>query len=222
MEYYGEKPKKFTKEWWPYFWDYYKWHTIVIVATVLAVVVTVVQVKSQEKYDASLVTVGKIVFTDEVRDQVKSKIDMAIDDVDENGTKSVLIEQLPFSMDDEDAQYASAMLMKYELKLQTDESFAFLCDKEQMERTLSGSETAECFAPLDEWLTEDVNEEDIYTFNGKAYAVNLKNSKILNDAGMNGDNFYAVLRYNYKPQEPELEKQFANAKKILNELVKSE
>ena len=29
-EKYGVKPKIFTKEWWPYFWKYYKWHTIAI------------------------------------------------------------------------------------------------------------------------------------------------------------------------------------------------
>lgn len=221
MEYYGEKPKKFTKEWWPYFWDYYKWHTIVAVAIVLSVVITVVQVKTAEKYDCSLVTAGKIVFTDETRDKLKESLDKIIDDTDENGTKSVLIEQLAFSLDDEDAQYAGAMQTKFDLKMQTDETFAFVIDREQLERSLSSSELEGCFASVDEWLTEEINEADIYEYEGRAFAVNLKNSKLLKDLGINGENAYAVLRYNYKPEKENLEKEFANAKKILNELVKT-
>lgn len=221
MEYYGEKPKKFTKEWWPYFWDYYKWHTIVAVAIVLSVVITVVQVKTAEKYDCSLVTAGKIVFTDETRDKLKESLDKIIDDTDENGTKSVLIEQLAFSLDDEDAQYAGAMQTKFDLKMQTDETFAFVIDQEQLERSLSSSELEGCFASVDEWLTEEINEADIYEYEGRAFAVNLKNSKLLKDLGINGENAYAVLRYNYKPEKENLEKEFANAKKILNELVKT-
>lgn len=221
MEYYGEKPKKFTKEWWPYFWDYYKWHTIVIVAIVLSVAVTVVQVKNAEKYDCSLVTAGKIVFTDETKDKLKESIDKIIDDADGNGTKSVLIEQLAFSLDDEDAQYAAAMQTKFDLKMQTDETFAFVIDQEQLERCVSSSELDGCFASVDEWLTEKIDKADIYEYEGRAFAVNLKNSAILKELGINGENAYALLRYNYKPEKENLEKEFANAKKILNELVKT-
>lgn len=221
MEYYGEKPKKFTKEWWPYFWDYYKWHTIVVVAVIFAIVITVAQVRSQEKYDASLVTAGKILYTDEAKTKLKSNLDKIINDVDDNGTKSVIIEQLAFSLDDEDAQYAGAMQTKFDLKMQTDETFAFVVDKEQLERSFSMTELEGCFAKVDEWLTESIDETDIYKCDGVGYAVNLKNSKLLKDLGINGENAYAFLRYNYKTDKPELEKQYENAKMILNELVKS-
>ena len=222
MEYYGEKPKRFTKKWWQYFWDYYKWHTIAIVFVIVCVVVTVIEVKTQEKYDGSLVTVGRVVLIDELSDKLEKNIEEAIDDIDQNGEKSILIERLMFSDDDEDVQYSAAMKMKYELKLQTDESFAFIIDKTQLERSLKNSETQGCFATVSEWLTEDVTQEDLFEYNGKAYAVNLQNSKILKDLGLNGQDVYAVLRYNYKPDDEQLNKEFENAKKILNALSKSE
>ena len=39
-EKYGEVPPKFTKKWWEYFWDYYKWHVIITVVAVLIASVT--------------------------------------------------------------------------------------------------------------------------------------------------------------------------------------
>ena len=222
MEYYGEKPKKFTKEWWPYFWDYYKWHTIAIIFVVVSVVWTAVDIITQEKYDGSLVTVGEVVLTDELSDELKKNVSVAVDDIDGNGTKSVLVEQLAFSDNDVDVQYSSAMKMKYELKLQTDESFAFIMDKTQLERSLSSSDTQGCFATVTEWLTEDINKEDMFEYDKKPYAVSLKNSKLFKDMGLNGENVYAVLRYNYKSDKEELNSQFENAKKILNALLKSE
>lgn len=222
MEYYGEKPKRFTKKWWQYFWDYYKWHTIAIVFVIVCVVVTVVEVKTQEKYDGSLVTVGRVVLTDELSDKLEENIEEAIDDIDQNGEKSILVEQLTFSDDDADVQYSSAMKMKYDLKLQTDESFAFIMDKTQLERSLASPDTDGCFATVTEWLEESVEEDDIFMYDKKPYAVNLKNSKLLKDMGLNGESVYAVLRYNYKPDKEELKLQFENAKKILNALSKSE
>ena len=220
MEYYGEKPKRFTKKWWQYFWDYYKWHTIAIVFVIVCVVVTVIEVKTQEKYDGSLVTVGRVVLIDELSDKLEENIEEAIDDIDQNGEKSILIERLMFSDDDEDVQYSAAMKMKYELKLQTDESFAFIMDEKLMEQTISNPETDGCFATVTEWLFEDINEDNIYYLNEKPYAIKLADSKILKDMGISGDSFYAVLKYNYDEKDEELNKQFENAKKILNAVVK--
>ena len=43
-EKYGTIPKRFTPEWWEYFWMYYKVHTIAITLVILAVAITVYQV----------------------------------------------------------------------------------------------------------------------------------------------------------------------------------
>jgi len=220
MEYYGPKPKKFTKEWWPYFWDYYKWHTIAVVAAVIAIVTTVVQVMNQEKYDGSFVCAGNIAFPQEYGQKLEEYIEKSVDDLNSNGEKSILFEQITFSEDDVDAQYSAAMRMKFDIKLQTNESFAFIMDEKLMEQTISNPETDGCFATVTEWLFEDINEDNIYYLNEKPYAIKLADSKILKDMGISGDSFYAVLKYNYDEKDEELNKQFENAKKILNAVVK--
>ncbi len=222
MEYYGPKPEKFTKKWWEYFWDYYKWHTIVIIAVIIAIITTVVQVLNQEKYDGSLVCAGNVAFPMQYEQMITEHIKEACDDIDADGEKNVLIEQLTFSKDDVDAQYSAAMRTKFDLKLQTNESFAFIMDKELLEQSLTNEQLEGCFAPLDEWLLEDISEENIYSLKGVPYAVKLADSKLLGDMGISGDYFYIVLRYNYDTNDAELEKQFENAKKMLNSIVRED
>ena len=53
-EKYGEVPPKFTKKWWEYFWDYYKWHVIITVVAVLIASVTIVQCATRPKYECCL------------------------------------------------------------------------------------------------------------------------------------------------------------------------
>ena len=54
-EKYGEVPPKFTKKWWEYFWDYYKWHVIITVVAVLIASVTIVQCATSEiRYECCL------------------------------------------------------------------------------------------------------------------------------------------------------------------------
>ena len=64
-EVYGEKPKKFTKKWWPYFWMYYKWHTISIVAIAVVIISTVMQCVTAEKYDLILTYLGRLHISQE-------------------------------------------------------------------------------------------------------------------------------------------------------------
>ena len=220
MEYYGPKPEKFTKKWWEYFWDYYKWHTIAVVAAILAIITTIVQVVNQTKYDCSLVCAGNVAFPMEFEEKFVTHIEKAVDDLDGDGEKNVLLEQLVFSKDDVDAQYSAAMRTKFDLKFQTNESFAFIMDEELLEQSLTNEQLEGCFVPLNEWLLEDISEESIYSINDIPYAVKLAGSKLLKDVGFSTNNFYAVLRYNYDEKNEEYIKQFENAKKMLNAVVK--
>ena len=220
MEYYGPKPEKFTKKWWEYFWDYYKWHTIAVVAIIIAVVTTIVQVSNQTKYDGSFVCAGNVAFPLEFEEKFVSHIKTAVDDLDGDGEKNVLLEQLTFSKDDTDAQYLAAMRTKFDLKLQTNESFAFIMDEELLTQSLTNDALEGCFVPLNEWLLEDISEESIYSINDIPYAVKLTDSKLLKEVGFPTNNFYAVLRYNYDEKNEEYIKQFENAKKMLNAVAK--
>ena len=57
-EVYGVKPKKFTKEWWPYYWMYYKWHTIIIGFFSITTIISAVQCAMKEHYDLNVVYAG--------------------------------------------------------------------------------------------------------------------------------------------------------------------
>ena len=218
MEYYGPKPKKFTKEWWPYFWDYYKWHTIAVVAAIVAIVATVVQVATQKKYDGNLVVAGNVAFPYEYGEKLETALNNASDDIDANGEKAILVETVTFSSEDIDAQMAGALRQKYDIKLSTDESFAFIMDKELLKQTVESETTGECIVPVSQWLTEKVSEENIYILNGKGYAVNLSDSKILSEIGLPDYEVYAVLKHIYNPEDEKMMKEFENAKKLLNAL----
>lgn len=64
-EKYGTIPKRFTKDWWSYFWDYYKVHTLVTVGIIAAIIITIIQVRSTPKYDLYVTYVGDMYLTDE-------------------------------------------------------------------------------------------------------------------------------------------------------------
>lgn len=73
-EFYGEKPKRFSREWWPYFWLYYKWHTIGIAVALLIITTTVVDIINRERYDLEIVYLGSQHIAEESLDKlIKTK-----------------------------------------------------------------------------------------------------------------------------------------------------
>ena len=82
-EKYGEVPPKFTKKWWEYFWDYYKWHVIITVVAVLIASVTIVQCATRPKYDMNVVYAGHMNYSEEEIDGFKRvAYDMNINSID--------------------------------------------------------------------------------------------------------------------------------------------
>ena len=73
-EKYGEVPPKFTKKWWEYFWDYYKWHVIITVVAVLIASVTIVQCATRQKYDMNVVYAGHMNYSEEEINKLKEII----------------------------------------------------------------------------------------------------------------------------------------------------
>ena len=96
-EKYGEVPPKFTKKWWEYFWDYYKWHVIITVVAVLIASVTIVQCATRPKYDMNVVYAGHMNYSEEEINKLKEIISERISDIDGNGENSVLLSTLVFA-----------------------------------------------------------------------------------------------------------------------------
>ena len=72
-EKYGTIPPKFTREWWKYFWDYYKVHTIVTVILVAAVALTVYSKATAPKYDLTLCYAGASVLNEQTEEAIRKE-----------------------------------------------------------------------------------------------------------------------------------------------------
>lgn len=177
-EKYGTIPKRFTKAWWEYFWDYYKIHTIVIALIIIAVAFTVYQVKTTPKYDLNLSYAGEMYLSDEMVSAIQNKLSEVIDDLDGNGEKKVGINQFVFTQNDEDVQFTQAMITKLQLEFVTDESMLFVYSEDKAKFLFENESLTGAFLPVSQWLDEDIDVENkiLYSYGGEDYGVALFDS----------------------------------------------
>lgn len=216
-EVYGVKPKKFTREWWPYFWLYYKWHTVITAVVCLFFAVGITQCAKSEKYDAVIVYSGVRVISEEDAENFEKIMSECVDDIDGNGEKSVFLEQLNVSEQSTDMQYDSAMKIKLLLEMQSGEVFLYIMDKAGMSEILDNSEVNGAFVPVEEWAASDIDEDCLYEADGVKRAVSLKNSTALAEAGIKCDDLYMFIMEKTDDKSAQL---YENDVRIANALLK--
>ena len=219
-EKYGVVPKRFTREWWDYFWMYYKWHTIAVVFIVIAVTVTVVQKINAPKYDLTLTYAGTGYISEQSSDKLQKSLSPLCDDVDGNGKKQLSFLQINLSEDSKDAQYNMAMSMKLQLSLSEDETYIFIMD-ENLVKTYSGDdEQSGVFAPVKDWLKADVAEDKLYAANSGGYvAVKLDGNKYLENAGIDTNGKYLVMRFYPREDQEKQVNGYNAAAKLANKIL---
>lgn len=219
-EKYGVVPKRFTREWWDYFWMYYKWHTIAVVFIVIAVTVTVVQKINAPKYDLTLTYAGTGYISEQSSDKLQKSLSPLCDDVDGNGKKQLSFLQINLSKDSKDAQYNMAMSMKLQLSLSEDETYIFIMD-ENLVKTYSGDdEQSGVFAPVKDWLKADVTEDKLYAANSGEYvAVKLDGNKYLENAGIDTNGKYLVMRFYPREDQEKQVNGYKAAAKLANKIL---
>lgn len=219
-EKYGVVPKRFTREWWDYFWMYYKWHTIAVVFIVIAVTVTVVQKINAPKYDLTLTYAGTGYISEQSSDKLQKSLSPLCDDVDGNGKKQLSFLQINLSKDSKDAQYNMAMSMKLQLSLSEDETYIFIMD-ENLVKTYSGDdEQSGVFAPVKDWLKADVTEDKLYAANSGEYvAVKLDGNKYLENAGIDTNGKYLVMRFYPREDQEKQVNGYNAAAKLANKIL---
>jgi len=206
-EKYGTVPKRFTSDWWEYFWMYYKWHTIATVFVVLLIAITIYQNITAPKYDLTLTYAGPIAFAEKTSQKIEEGLSPLCKDVDENGETSVAFSPLHISMDLADAEYTMAMNTKLQLAFAEDETYLFILDKENAQR-YQGEDADDCvFAPLSDWLSTEVSENAVFSAHGKGYGVAVSECKFFNDLGIDLKDHYIFMRY--YPRKDQLKKQLA-------------
>ena len=178
MEVYGEKPKRFTKEWREYFWDYYKWHTIGTIVVLLLIISTITECANKKHYDLQIDYISETGMTMQTQDQLVSLMEKNIDDVTENGKVEAFLNYLDMNKDT-DPQYVQAMATKFAVEMGTTEAFVFLVSKDYVEQL-----EAEMFLEAKEWCDAEPYKD---------YFISLADCSALKDIGVNTDDLYVCV-----------------------------
>ena len=193
-EKYGTIPKRFTKDWWAYFWDYYKVHTLVVAGIIAAIIITVVQVRSAPKYDLYVTYVGDMYLSEEKAAELTNKLSEQIDDIDGDGKKSVGINQYIFSEDDvkNNPQYFQAIVTKVQLTFLNDDSMLFIFNDKNSNYLFQTDSLEGAFTPASEWADiSGIDKDKLFAASGSVYGVALSDSVF--DPGVN-ETLYATVR----------------------------
>lgn len=221
MEKYGVVPPKFTKEWWPYFWEYYKVHTIATVAAVALIGTSVVQCVNQPKYDLNMTYVNPALINEEMQNSFTANISESIDEITDDEEKLTFIQTLPLASVEVEDEQAYAMLTKLSLELQAGESFLFVVNEEFANHLSNTEGYTGCFLNLaDAGL--DINEEDMYKANdGNTYAIKLPESNTLSNSGIYTKNLYIMVKnlYEREQEDEKLSKMYDNSLKALQTII---
>ena len=199
-EKYGEVPPKFTKKWWEYFWDYYKWHVIITVVAVLIASVTIVQCATRPKYDMNVVYAGHMNYSEEEINKLKEIISERISDIDGNGENSALLSTLVFADNAGSEEYDYAIQTKLDSTFTDDCSFIYLMDKANVDAQMQKEVVDQIYDCTDSFI-DSSSDKVVKAADGKGYAVNLKDSRLLKDNGIYCDDLYILIRRNYKDDE---------------------
>ena len=194
MEKYGTIPKRFTKDWWAYFWDYYKIHTIATGVVVVLVGTTGYQCATQTKYDLSVSYVGTQVITPEMESALVETLAGMTDETTGNNNKDVFLLQYNLSGGEEaaNAEYEYAMSMKLAAEMQAGEADIYIASGSGLD-TLKGY--GECFMDISAYAGGDVADDMlIKDENGRPFAVSLKGNSYFADAGIDSSDMYIAVR----------------------------
>lgn len=194
MEKYGTIPPKFTKKWWEYFWEYYKWHVIVTAALVTMASITTYQVLNQPKYDAVVTYIGEVNnYTQTTENDVANAMKEYVADMDGNGKNDVKFQILAMPDSEkavENVQYTAALETKKITELQMGEGFAFIVDKTQVDYLYSADLVEGVFLKTSAWADSEIlnnSETD-------EYFVKLSDNKFFKQCGFETDDIYIGIR----------------------------
>ena len=204
-EKYGTIPKKFTKEWWDYFWTYYKWHTIIIAFIICAIAGTVYSKMTAEKFDITLTYAGSGSVSQEASENIEEMLSPLCTDVDKNGKPNLFFQQLNLGNGDTDPEYAMAMSMKLQMTFGEDETYLYILDEDVADAYAGDSADGCVFAPVSDWLTEDSDNLSFFSAHGKNYGIKLSDCKLFKEAGVDFSERYLFIRY--YPRKDQIKKQ---------------
>ena len=205
-EKYGTIPKKFTREWWEYFWMYYKTYVIVAVLVIITGTVTAHQILTAPKYDITVTYAGFGSFTEKMSDEVVSTLSPMCKDVDGNGEKSLNFTQINLNTDDE--AYNASMSSKLFLSLSEEDVYIYIMDAKTADMYIPAASESN-FVPVSDWYKGDISEKGKYEKDGLAFGVELTDCAAFKEIARktNADFAGNYLFVRYYPREDQIEEQ---------------
>jgi hypothetical protein len=197
MEKYGEIPKRFTKAWWSYFWDYYKLHTIFTAIILAAAVGTLVQCATRIHYDLQITYAGDVMYTDESISNLENIMSEDIEDITGNNKKELRIQQLTIAKEgtaNAGSEYNMAMITKLDMEFQGADSYLYIFSGEQLNRMLNRQYSEDLFEEVSAWAKGGIDPALTSKKNGAEYAVSLKSNEYFEKLGFKTDDLYLLVR----------------------------
>lgn len=219
-EKYGEIPKRFTKKWWEYFWDYYKVHTIATVAIIIAVVAIIYQAVTAPQYEFNVSYAGEYDIPYESAEALRLKMSEFVTDSNGDGKDGVQLNQISFLENIEDPQVIYTSVTRMQLEVTDQNSILYIFDDTKAQYYVESPAMEGVFLGVEEWLFEDVSEDRLYVTGEKACAVSLKGSKFLEECAIDSQNLYIAIRSHNDDLDEEMQEKIADAKNIANAIIK--
>lgn len=197
MEKYGTIPKKFTKAWWEYFWEYYKWHTIVTLSVIVMISSFVYSNVTRTKYDMYMSYVGTAPFFDVSREYFEELFVPVTEEITENEKIDISFDTYSFDASEEpdpaNAEMVSAMNMKFMAELEAGDCYLYFITTGNLESYYGLTD-----GMADASLYAGENAEFFTDANGRACAVSLNGNEKLTKAGVDCSDLYLAVRSIYE------------------------
>lgn len=194
MEVYGERPKKFTKEWWGWVWLYYKWHIVAAIGAVVIIVTTLHDCANRTVYDLQITTVTDQAILESQKDGIRALAEDVIDDATGNGEKEVYV--MPIMLSDKNGpQGIEAEYTRFAIERMAPEGYVFIMSQKYAEMVNEDG----ILEPTDVWAPG---------VESNGYAISLKDNEKLKELGidMSYEELYVgVVQLFEENREDELE-----------------
>jgi len=215
------KPKRFTKEWYKYIWEYYKGYFITGIIVVVLAAVTVSEFVDTVKPDLTLNFIATTVMPNGIAEELEDEIDDGILDVNDDRETEVFVSQLNFTLDAlSDANMLTALESKLMTMFASEEEMLYIFDETMLKDVLNMRPTEGMFVPVGEWLDTEISEDRCIEYGGGVYAVSLEDSSFLREEEINGKGLYVAVRSNYNPDDEKINKIYKNCVLAANMLVR--
>ncbi len=217
-EVYGEKPKILSREWWPYFWMYYKWHTIIVFAAVIILGGTIYQRATDTKYDLEVMYLtDRKTIESQKEQELAREIEELCQDSTGDGEVKVYVTQIILAGTTGQVGYDANLITKHDLEMGAETMYLCIYDTPNFERVKNRTGFSEAYLPIDKWYKG--NSEDLLSDNGIAYGVSLKDSPILNECNISDKGLYVFVKNDtIDAHNNDIARQ--NAIEVANKLIK--